>query len=578
MGMWGIRKQLRLVLIVFSRAIVLSVALVACTPTALKRSDTSQSAFHRDVTSSVAINRLSAHSNAQFALHQDSLNCSIPGLIDHTIVRGIGKGARGSEQFRQACVEHDYCYRYGAQTYGLKRSDCDIALFRESLKLCQLLQKQKSLKWCIYRARLVYRSVSAFGGFAFRSAKNPLNAKASAYFDYADRPLQRECKARVSRALALQDGKVLLTNGQKFVICTDRCNPVQGLPWANKLALPHLDESRKVRWLLNGFNAWGGFGDEAQKCKSANGVISRLLIGSLENKDGVSITELNRKECFPNELLTVPHRLIQSTEDTWLALWHPNSSLVSGARFYSISTPAFVDSKETSKELYKQLQYPPSALRIKKEESAVLYTFRDKKEPLNIETRLVSPVSPKAAKGQIKNISAHYAPILPVGENTIAAAWPDCKQHSIRFPIWTHELEKKKWQSWTKDHGAPRRIGYKLMLPESASCDAHQIAVREVGRDQMHVFALVNLRGKAAVLQFEILKSDQTEEKYAVKQGISTFDFYRWRSRAFLAVEAEGENAAFISINVAAINDRTDHTQFSKIYSQREKIVVSQSN
>jgi len=71
------------------------------------------------------------------------------------------KSAR--EQFRQACIRHDYCYRHGQATYGFSREDCDEQLGASMLKLCKSINRKEKVHWCDLRAHFVHAGVRIGG-------------------------------------------------------------------------------------------------------------------------------------------------------------------------------------------------------------------------------------------------------------------------------------------------------------------------------------------------------------------------------------------------------------------------------
>jgi len=62
----------------------------------------------------------------------ESLGCSVPLLV--SIVSD--RHAHYSDEFHDACADHDYCYRHGYRTYGYDREACDQAFLDDMLALC----------------------------------------------------------------------------------------------------------------------------------------------------------------------------------------------------------------------------------------------------------------------------------------------------------------------------------------------------------------------------------------------------------------------------------------------------------
>lgn len=69
------------------------------------------------------------------------------------------------ELFLESCVKHDLCYHHEPASNGLTQKDCDEA-FLENLN--QACLKAPNLKKCKRWAEVMYKSLRAFGGLAFR--------------------------------------------------------------------------------------------------------------------------------------------------------------------------------------------------------------------------------------------------------------------------------------------------------------------------------------------------------------------------------------------------------------------------
>ena len=72
-----------------------------------------------------------------------------------------------NKEFLDACVRHDYCYLYGAATYGRSRSYCDTQLLSDMKKLCDGRPN------CLRVANRIYAGVRLFGGGNFASYHPP---------------------------------------------------------------------------------------------------------------------------------------------------------------------------------------------------------------------------------------------------------------------------------------------------------------------------------------------------------------------------------------------------------------------
>jgi len=78
-----------------------------------------------------------------------------------------------SEIFADACVLHDYCYRFGAATYGYSRSKCDTKLRRDMRDICgdatiwDFLTLGGTMAACYAAAEAFYEAVDKFGESAF---------------------------------------------------------------------------------------------------------------------------------------------------------------------------------------------------------------------------------------------------------------------------------------------------------------------------------------------------------------------------------------------------------------------------
>lgn len=106
------------------------------------------------------------------------LGCSVP-LLATVLSDTLGKY---KDTFYDACVEHDFCYRHGARTYGHSRKQCDKQ-FRTDMKarcprlgplqiLTSLLDSASSRSSCLATADQMYLGVRKFGDKHFQDAES----------------------------------------------------------------------------------------------------------------------------------------------------------------------------------------------------------------------------------------------------------------------------------------------------------------------------------------------------------------------------------------------------------------------
>jgi hypothetical protein len=65
----------------------------------------------------------------------NGINCSLPRGFDVFFDGSpdlAGNRHLVRQQFRQACVAHDLCYRHGLATYGYSQNDCDLDFAKSS--------------------------------------------------------------------------------------------------------------------------------------------------------------------------------------------------------------------------------------------------------------------------------------------------------------------------------------------------------------------------------------------------------------------------------------------------------------
>jgi hypothetical protein len=100
------------------------------------------------------------------------VGCSIPKVV--TAISGYYEGYK--ERFHPACVQHDFCYRHGAATYGRIRQDCDDQFLRDMNQVCGdsggilgLLDADsyRERAECRFAADQLYLAVQEYGEDAF---------------------------------------------------------------------------------------------------------------------------------------------------------------------------------------------------------------------------------------------------------------------------------------------------------------------------------------------------------------------------------------------------------------------------
>lgn len=105
------------------------------------------------------------------------LGCSI-----HPAVRAVSEmHAEYARELRLPCSQHDYCYRYGYQTYGLERDECDALFLDEMQALCNTEHQLDIIERseCLSIAAQMHSAVAGFGEQYFHK---------DAYCEYAGPP------------------------------------------------------------------------------------------------------------------------------------------------------------------------------------------------------------------------------------------------------------------------------------------------------------------------------------------------------------------------------------------------------
>ncbi len=97
-----------------------------------------------------------------------SVHWAIKYLAPHTIYY--------SENFANACVQHDYCYRHGKKTYGYTRNQCDSTFYDGMKKQCgkmswwDYITGRKTA--CYAAATEFYSAVRARGGSSYKDTQS----------------------------------------------------------------------------------------------------------------------------------------------------------------------------------------------------------------------------------------------------------------------------------------------------------------------------------------------------------------------------------------------------------------------
>ncbi len=114
------------------------------------------------------------------------LDCSLPWGISPVAFPRRGGAANIALQMRQACVNHDYCYRHGNATYALSQAECDFMLQEQAFRLCSQINAMKGIPTCETEARKVTLGVRVGGAGSFRRADSLQDP--STYFEYDPNP------------------------------------------------------------------------------------------------------------------------------------------------------------------------------------------------------------------------------------------------------------------------------------------------------------------------------------------------------------------------------------------------------
>jgi Prokaryotic phospholipase A2 len=105
-------------------------------------------------------------------LPTDRVDCSADWL------KVVPPVAAYSEIFANACLIHDYCYRFGAATYGYSRSTCDKKFHSDMRDICgdvtvwDVISLGTIMEACYAAAGAFYTAVRTLGEGAFMSKAN----------------------------------------------------------------------------------------------------------------------------------------------------------------------------------------------------------------------------------------------------------------------------------------------------------------------------------------------------------------------------------------------------------------------
>lgn len=142
----------------------------------------------------------------------EGLGCSIPWLVEKVFFDRASGESPARLQFRQACLFHDYCYRYGYATYGYAQSDCDFLLLQHAYRLCIQAYEiaQRSTEFCSDRARRVLLGVRFFGREAFQVRER------SSFVEFDPMP-DRADDFTVGRLVRFETGHELTVDNRRLI-------------------------------------------------------------------------------------------------------------------------------------------------------------------------------------------------------------------------------------------------------------------------------------------------------------------------------------------------------------------------
>lgn len=103
----------------------------------------------------------------------ETIDCSTSIM---KLIPKIGDAFTVSDEiFADACIIHDYCYRFGHKTYGYNQNQCDSMFLEDMLKICSSSHPENSMESllkliqpsCNVMAYLYYRGVYELGSDSF---------------------------------------------------------------------------------------------------------------------------------------------------------------------------------------------------------------------------------------------------------------------------------------------------------------------------------------------------------------------------------------------------------------------------
>ena len=113
--------------------------------------------------------------SAPFCPVDSTLECSVPG--EFSLVPGV---LHYKSNFHEACVAHDYCYRFGERTYGHTRTRCDSKFLSDMRDICNSWDWWGAVKTlatvglskggCHGAAKAFHIAVSGFGKSAWNNS------------------------------------------------------------------------------------------------------------------------------------------------------------------------------------------------------------------------------------------------------------------------------------------------------------------------------------------------------------------------------------------------------------------------
>lgn len=109
----------------------------------------------------------------------EAFGCSIPRAV--TLLSEFHDEYRA--RFDASCRQHDFCYRFGFQTYGIERTECDADFLQRMRDQCRgtLQIDPIELAECMAAAQHLHDTVVRFGEKAFRR-------ETGTYCEYAGPP------------------------------------------------------------------------------------------------------------------------------------------------------------------------------------------------------------------------------------------------------------------------------------------------------------------------------------------------------------------------------------------------------